>query len=170
MASAPARRYGAGPTRKWEGAMGQGELVIRPVEPGDLGAWQRLYQCYATFYQRPMDERILATVWGWLGDPAHELEGLLAVLDGHPVGLAHYRRMPRPLQGTEIGFLDDLFVDPAARGGRIGEVLIARVGAIARKRGWGCVRWLTADDNYRARAVYDRLAAKTSWNLYELSP
>jgi hypothetical protein len=28
-----------------------------------------------------------------------------------------------------------------------------------------------ADDaNYRARAVYDRLARKTSWNLYELTP
>jgi GNAT superfamily N-acetyltransferase len=150
--------------------MGAGELVIRPIEPADRDAWQRLYEGYATFYQRPMDDRILAAVWGWLFDPQHELEGLLALLDDHPVGLAHFRRMPRPLQGAEIGFLDDLFVDPAARGRRIGEVLIARVGAIGRERGWGCVRWLTADDNYRARAVYDRLARKTTWNLYELTP
>ena len=86
------------------------------------------------------------------------------------MGLAHWRRMPSPLRGADIGFLDDLFVDPAARGGNIGEALIGHVAGVARARGWGVVRWITADDNYRARALYDRLAKKTSWNLYELTP
>jgi hypothetical protein len=30
------------------------------------------------------------------------------------------------------------------------------------------MRWTTADDNYRARATYDRLAKRTMWITYEM--
>ena len=30
-------------------------------------------------------------------------------------------------------------------------------------------RWITADDNYRARTLYDRVAKKTAWNTYEIT-
>ena len=30
------------------------------------------------------------------------------------------------------------------------------------------VRWITADDNYRGRNVYDRLATRTMWVTYDL--
>ncbi|HEX6143984.1 MAG TPA: GNAT family N-acetyltransferase [Geminicoccaceae bacterium] len=143
--------------------------IVRPEERYRQ-EWRRLYDGYATFYRRPMTDEIAATVWGWLQDPAHEIEGVLAVHEGRPLGLAHYRRMPSPLRGADIGFLDDLFVDPAARGARIGDALIAHVRGVARERGWSVVRWLTADDNYRARALYDRVAKKTAWNVYELTP
>ena len=29
-------------------------------------------------------------------------------------------------------------------------------------------RWITAEDNYRARAVYNRLAQRTSWVTYQI--
>lgn len=149
--------------------MSSGCRIVRPTEER-REAWRHLYDGYATFYRREMTDQIAGTVWGWLMDPAHELKGALALQEDVPVGLAHYRRMPSPLRGAEVGFLDDLFVDPSARGGRIGEALIDHVAAVARERGWGVVRWITADDNYRARALYDRLAKKTLWNLYELTP
>src|SRR5687768_13219163 len=103
--------------------MGDETVAIRPVAEEFKADWRRLYDGYAAFYRRPMDDRIAGTVWGWLLDPQHELEGALALLDGRPVGLAHYRRTPSPLRGADIGFLDDLFVEEAARGGRIGERL-----------------------------------------------
>ena len=34
--------------------------------------------------------------------------------------------MPSPLRGQDIGFLDDLFVDPKHRGQKIGEKLISK--------------------------------------------
>ena len=55
----------------------------------------------------------------------------------------------------------------AARGTGVGEALLARLGEIAAERGRRCVRWITADDNYRARTLYDRVAAKAGWNMYE---
>ena len=84
------------------------------------------------------------------------------------VALAHYRRMPRPLKGQDIGFLDDLFVEPIHRGKKIGEKLINELKNISKSKEWGLIRWLTRDDNLRAKALYDRVAKKTSWDLYEL--
>ncbi len=149
--------------------MTSGKVEIVRLEPSLKPAWRGLYDGYAVFYKRQMTDQIAETVWGWLMDSGHELEGVLALLDGTPVGLAHYRRMPSPLRGADIGFLDDLFVAPDARGNRIGEKLFAHLQAAAREKGWGVVRWITADDNYRARALYDKLSKKTSWNLYELT-
>ncbi len=143
---------------------------IVPIAAEHRTRWQELYRGYATFYKRELTVAHAETVWGWLQDPGHEMEGRLALVDGRPVGLAHFRRMPSPLRGADIGFLDDLFVDPEVRAGGVGRALIEAVAEIARERGWSVVRWLTADDNYRARTLYDRLAVKTTWNLYELTP
>ena len=143
-------------------------VEIVAVERGHQARWRQLFQGYADFYGRPSDDAHKAVVWGWLMDPSHELEGFMALVDGRPMGLAHVRRMPSPLRGEDIGFLDDLFVDPAARGQGIGDALLAFLAGLARTRGWGVLRWITADDNYRARTLYDRLAHKTSWNLYEM--
>lgn len=144
-------------------------VTIVPVAQHHKPEWRRLFEGYAAFYKVPMNDTIAETTWRWLHDPKHEVEGLIAEGARGPVGLAHYRRMPSPLRGIDIGFLDDLFVDPAARGERGGEALIARLAEIARERGWPRIRWITADDNYRARTLYDRVAKKTTWNLYEIN-
>ena len=131
--------------------------------------WQDLYSQYSTFYQRELTDDVADTVWGWLNDSGHVLEGRLVVDgEGKTRGLMHFRAMPRPLHGKEVGFLDDLFVSPGARGQGLFELMLQHLGAIGTQRGWSVIRWLTADDNYRARAAYDRLASKTSWNLYEM--
>ena len=145
------------------------EVTIVPLAPEHEADWRRLYRGYMAFYKRPEDESVLDRLWGWLHDPAHEVQGLVALRDGRPVGLAHVRRMPSPIRAADVGFLDDLFVDPQVRGGRVGEALLAAVNALARERGWPVVRWITADDNYRARTLYDRVAKKTAWNLYEMA-
>ena len=61
-----------------------------------------------------------------------------------------------------------LAVRPAARGAGVGEALLARLAEIAAERRWRRVRWITDDDNYRARTLYDRVAVKTGWNMYEM--
>ena len=145
-------------------------LIIRPAAQGDRGGWEPLYLGYGDFYKVAMKAESLETVWGWIHDPAHVVEALVAERDGALVGLAHFRAMPSPLRATTIGFLDDLFVDPAARGANVGERLLDRLNEISVERGWNKIRWITADDNYRARTLYDRLAVKTAWNMYEMTP
>src|SRR5690606_37912658 len=137
-------------------------IRIRPVVPADRAGWDVLYQGYAEFYRVTQTQAMRDTVWGWLHDPAATTEGLVAeAADGTLIGLAHFRPFARPLSATTGGFLDDLFVAPEARGGGAAEALIGALQAIAAKRGWSVVRWITAEDNARARALYDRLSTRT---------
>ena len=142
--------------------------LIREIQLKDKKQWQELYRGYADFYKVEMNEQIIQTVWNWLHDESHEVSGLVYEVDDNIVGFAHYRRMPRPLTGKDIGFLDDLFVEPKYRGQKIGEKILNELKKISNSKGWNLIRWITRDDNLRAKNLYDRVAQKTSWNLYEL--
>ena len=50
------------------------------------------------------------------------------------------------------------------------DALFADINRLALERDWAVVRWTTADDNYRARAVYDELATRTTWITYDMTP
>ena len=144
---------------------------ILPLAARHRAGWERLYAGYAAFYRVTQTPEMRATVWGWIMDPAHEVKALVAEDDQEGVlGLAHYRPFARPLSASTGGFLDDLFVDPAARGRRVADALIEAVTEEGRRRGWSVIRWITADDNYRARGVYDRLATRTMWITYDRKP
>ena len=142
--------------------------MIREILLKDREEWENLYRGYADFYNVEMNEKILHTVWNWLHDKSHEVKGLVYEIDNNIVGFAHYRRMPRPLRGKYIGFLDDLFVDPKYRGQKIGEKLINKMKVISKSKGWNLVRWITRNDNIRAKSLYDRVSEKTNWDVYEL--
>ncbi|MEZ5904402.1 MAG: GNAT family N-acetyltransferase [Geminicoccaceae bacterium] len=75
----------------------------------------------------------------------------------------------RARSGVRISAFSTISSSTPTRAKGIGRALIEAVALTARERGWSLVRWVTADDNYRARALYDRLAVKTTWNLYELA-
>jgi GNAT superfamily N-acetyltransferase len=141
--------------------------VRRPVE-ADREDWDRLYAGYAGFYGVAQTPEMRDRVWGWIHDPAHEVEGLVAEDEGRLVGLTHFRAFARPLSATMGGFLDDLFVAPEARGSGAAEALIQAVADEGRRRGWSVIRWITAEDNARARKLYDRLARRTPWVTYDL--
>ncbi len=127
------------------------------VGEADKAEWRALFDCYADFYGVAMDDATADRVWRWLLDPAHSLEGLLTRdADGRVVGLAHVRACPRPLGGCDIGFLDDMFVAPEARGSGAADALFAALGDLAGKRGWPAIRWVTQHFNARGRAFYDR--------------
>ncbi len=143
-------------------------MLIRPPVAADRPEWERLYAGYAAFYKVAQTPEMRATVWGWLHDPAQQTRGFVAEDQGRLIGLAHFRPFARPLSASTGGFLDDLFVDPSARGSGAADALIAAIAEEGRKQGWTVIRWITAEDNYRARALYDRLAEKTKWATYDL--
>ena len=147
---------------------GETAMLIRPPSATDRPDWERLYAGYAAFYKVAQTPEMRATVWGWLHDPAQQSQGFVAEDQGRLIGLAHFRPFARPLSASTGGFLDDLFVDPAARGSGAADTLIAAIADHGRKQGWTVIRWITAEDNYRARSLYDRVAEKTKWATYDL--
>ena len=144
-------------------------VMIRAVVPGDRAAWDSLYAGYAAFYKVTQTQAMRDAVWDWLMNLGHGTEGLVACADdGQLIGLAHYRAFARPLSASTGGFLDDLFVDPHLRGSGAADALIAALRDIGAARGWTVIRWITAEDNYRARGVYDRVAMRTPWVTYDI--
>ena len=143
--------------------------TVVDVAHDDQAEWRRLFEGYADFYGTVLTDAAAEQVWAWLHDPGHLLEGLLARDgDGRAVGLAHVRACPRPLAGTTIGFLDDLYVDPAARGIGAADALFDALAERARERGWPAIRWLTQEFNYRGRAFYDRYTGtKSDFLMYQ---
>ncbi|WP_110590512.1 GNAT family N-acetyltransferase [Microbacterium suaedae] len=146
------------------------DLVIRPVEPADRDAWGALFRGYRDFYRLEHDESVIATVWSWLTDPAHELRGHLAVRKGRPIALAHWRRFARPSRGGTAIFLDDLFTVPGARGAGTGSALIAELQRIAADEGLMEVRWITSETNLDAQRLYDRVAGRVPFLTYSAPP
>ena len=133
------------------------EFRTAPVTPADEAEWRVLFEGYAAFYKVEMTDAIAARVFGWLLDPDHVLEGLVTRnAAGKAVGIAHIRACPRPLGGNDIGFLDDMFVDPEARGTGVADALFEALEELARERGWPSIRWITQHFNARGRAFYDR--------------
>ena len=142
--------------------------MIRSLKIKDKEEWINLYKGYADFYKVNMNEDKLNTVWNWLHNSEHELNGLIYEVNNKIVAIAHYRRMPSPLRGKDIGFLDDLYVDPDFRGRKIAEKLINKLNEISKEKEWGLIRWITRNDNYKAKSLYDRIAKKSTWDVYEL--
>ena len=144
--------------------------TVRELAPKDRNAWQKLYAGYGDFYKTPLSDDKADRVWGWLMDPNYEAFGLVAVDDNDsPIALAHFRQFARLLADGIGIYLDDLFTAPDARGAGAGTALINRVEDIARERGAGIVRWITANDNFVGQKLYDRMASRTMWVTYDLT-
>ncbi|WP_424216828.1 GNAT family N-acetyltransferase (plasmid) [Streptomyces sp. BI20] len=149
--------------------MSSGHVEIRAPRAEDFAQWRALYRGYAEFYETEQSEEAAERVWGWIHDPAHEVNALVADAgDGRLLGLAHYRPFARPLAASVGGYLDDLFVDPESRGSGVADLLLEALRGIAEERGWTVVRWITADDNHRARSKYDQVARRTMWITYDM--
>ena len=136
---------------------------------GYRAEWNLLYAAYAGYYKVEQDQEMRDRTWGWILDG--RINCLMALDEtGTPVGFAHIREFLRPLSSTVAGYLDDLFVDPGQRGGGVVDLLFDAARALGQENNWSVIRWITRDDNYRARSVYDKVATRTNWVTYDLTP
>ena len=142
---------------------------IRLLASYDFDQWRGLFQGYDDFNQVSLSDDGVQATWSWLIDAEHVCTGLVAERQGQFVGLVHFLGKPNPLRRQIIGLLDDLFAVPDHRSGGVAVALIIGIKGAAETLGWSVVRWITRDHNYRARGLYDKLAEKTDWVLYEMT-
>lgn len=144
------------------------EITIRPLHADDNAAWRRLWTDYLAFYATTVTEQVYETSFARLLSPASgEYKCLIAEVDGTPVGLAHflYHRFMWTVEDT--CYLMDLFTDPSVRGKGVGRALIEAVHATAKGDGVPSTYWQTQENNYKGRMLYDQVATKAPFILYE---
>ena len=144
-------------------------LEICEIQQKHYEVWIELYHKYAEYYQVDIPKDNFDLTWKWLTSENYPFWGILADVDSKIVGFAHFRSLPSPLDSCEVGFLDDLFVLQEYRGKKIGYSLIEKVHQIGKSKNWPYINWITKDDNYTARTLYDKISTKTDWNFYELT-
>jgi GNAT superfamily N-acetyltransferase len=126
---------------------------------------------YCEFYgASPPDDGLLEMARSLIACP--DADGLLLVSEGNGgevVGFAAVGWKWSSLRAARVAVLEDLFVDPGARGAGRADALIAACAERTRELGAPALLWQTAHDNHRAQKVYDRSGATSaSWLEYEL--
>lgn len=138
----------------------------------DLEDLLPLMRGYCGFYGVAPDEaRLCAMSRALIADP--EREGLQLIARSEQrraVGFATVFWSWSTLKAARIGVMNDLFVDPDARGRGVAEALIEACAERCRRRGdVQALGWQTAKDNHRAQAVYERVGARRAeWIDYSL--
>lgn len=142
--------------------------MIRDLQASDRTEWQRLYQGYQQFYgfqDRPAGFYDKAFARLLSGDP-RDFRGLVHADGDGLLGLVHYVFHPNLWRDEGVCYLQDLFTDPQARGQGVARGLIEAVYAAADAAGVPTVYWLTAEDNYAGRMLYDRVGARSPFIRY----
>ena len=141
--------------------------LIRPLRAADLADWRNLWTGYLQFYQATVPDEVYASTFArLLGDDPRDFSALVAEVDGKLLGLTHYLFHRHAWKIEEVCYLQDLYVDPQARGLGLGRKLIEAVYTRADAAGAPAVYWLTQDFNAEARQLYDRIAKVSPFIRY----
>ncbi len=140
-------------------------LELRPFQPPDRTAWERLARGYKTFYKTPLADHEYEKTWQRL-IRGEDVFGFGAHVDGELVGLAHYM-FHTSAWSTDHCYLQDLFVDETMRGQGVARALIERVAQAAQARGATRYYWLTHETNATARLLYDKVGQNRGFIRYD---
>ncbi len=142
--------------------------MIRALAPADFASWERLWLAYLRFYRAEVSGEVTALVFRRLCEQTDGMTGLVAADEqGELVGLAHLVFHPSTWSADPSCYLEDLFVARAARGTGTARQLLEAVFAEARSRGADRTYWQTQEFNAPARSLYDQVAHRTSFVVYE---
>lgn len=145
-------------------------IIVNELTTQDRARWAELWRGYLDFYKTALPPEIYEHTWQRLMAPESPIRGLAARLGGDTapiVGIGHYLFHAHAWMTAEVCYLQDLFVDDAARRQGCGRKLIEAVAAIARERGCARLYWTTKEDNTVARSLYDRIARFNGFIRYD---
>lgn len=144
-------------------------ISVRPLQSSDQERWRELWRGYQSFYDVDLPQSVTDATWKRLLDDSEPMFGLVAQDNGATVGITNYIFHLSTWLEEQTCYLQDLFVDPTARGKGAGRALIEAVYARADLVTNGRVYWLTHEGNTNARAVYDQLARHSGFIVYRRS-
>ncbi len=142
-------------------------LHIRSLQAEDEVEWRRLWTLYLDYYESTVPEEVYTTTFSrLLTGESNEFAGLIALLDGKPIGLTHYLFHRHCWKVENVCYLQDLVVDKEQRGTGVGRALIEEVYTKADEANCPSVYWMTQEFNEVGRRLYDRVGHSTPFIKY----
>jgi len=89
--------------------------------------------------------------------PAAEV--IIGEIAGVPAGFALYFQTFSTFEGKPGIYLEDLFVDPEARGSGLGRALLSKLAALVVERGGARLEWSVLDWNELGKGFYRTIGA-----------
>jgi ribosomal protein S18 acetylase RimI-like enzyme len=136
-------------------------VTIRRARPGDEHDILRLIRDLATYEKEP--DAVEATPEGLAEKLFGENPRVFAHVaerDGIVVGIAVWFFNFSTWTGRHGIYLEDLYVDPQARGGGIARKLFEALGEAARENDCARIDWSVLDWNELAKGLYRKLGAR----------
>lgn len=148
-----------------------GASPVRRARPDDVPVVLSLVRELAD-YERSLDSvhASVADLEAALFGDAPSAYCHVAEIDGTVVGFALWFLNFSTWLGSHGIYLEDLYVQPSARGSGVGRALLMTLVAIARERGYGRVEWSVLDWNGDAQGFYRSLGAvpMNDWTVWRL--
>jgi ribosomal protein S18 acetylase RimI-like enzyme len=142
--------------------------AVRAIAASDEAVWRRLWAGYTAFYETVVPDAITDATWRRLLDPASPLLGRIAEIGGQAAGFSASVLHDGTWTAGPLCYLEDLFVDPRARGAGAGGALIQDLIDLGRARGWSRLYWHTRAGNAAARRLYDKFTPADDFVRYRL--
>lgn len=148
------------------------ELSVRPVVESDTASIMQFIVDLAVYEKEP--NAVVATeshLKNSLFCDTPQVHGLIAEAEGTPIGFAVYFFNYSTWLGQHGIYLEDLYVNPDARGSGAGKALLKELAQIAVAKECGRVEWSVLDWNEPAIQFYKAMGAipQDEWTVYRLS-
>ena len=101
---------------------------------------------------------------------SHGMHSAIAEVEDRSIGIVNFLYHHSFWAAEPRIYLNDLYVDPAARSTGAGRAMIEYVERHALENGAASIYWLTAEGNTVARRLYDRIAQKSDFVHYTMTP
>ena len=144
---------------------------VRPAIPADVGIILKFVRDLAAYEKAP--DKVAATepmLHAALFGVPPSAEVLMADIGGEAVGFALFFHNYSTWTGQRGIYLEDLYVQPEARGSGAGKALLAAIAALAAARGCTRFEWSVLDWNEPAIGFYRSLGAvpMAEWTVHRL--
>ena len=146
-------------------------IHVRSATPADLdliaGFIRKLADYEKLTHEVRFEDEVLRR--NLFGDrPAAEV--LIGEVDGAPAGFALFFQTFSTFEGRPGIYLEDLFVEPHARGAGLGRALLTRLATLVRERGGARLEWSVLDWNELGKGFYRSIGAApvTGWERWRV--
>jgi GNAT superfamily N-acetyltransferase len=142
-----------------------GSIRVAPLQAAQKECWLMLWVEYQTFYGVSLPDEVTESTWQRIR------EGRIHGLGAHDasnrlVGIVHFLFHEDTWSAVSACYLQDLYVEAAARGAGCARRLIEAVADSSKAVGCNPPYWLTHETNAAARLLYDRLAQNQGFIQY----